>query len=242
MNASALSTALKKRFGSGPGARRRVCKALGLDEDLLAPAASGGGNTDALKKMRVDIENLLGELDLDEKQVGKILALLDKHAPFDRLDDNDPNAERAREIAGDDTEGLKKLRAFLMAGGLSEADADEALSIVKSPALDNTGLPRNALAGGYGGELASKLATDSRANGEFAERHPEVARITGDFRRVRSAAGKDFAERHPEIAALGGEGTISLAADAALRQAQGIERHHDGFAKRHPLAARITFT
>jgi hypothetical protein len=240
ITATALSTALKKKFGTGASARRRILKQLGLDEDLLgAPTASGGG--DKAKAMRVDIENLLGELDLDEKQIGRLLETMDRHASFDEIDESDPNFERVKKIAGDDT-GLKKLRAFLMAGGLSEADADEALSIVKSPALDNTGLPRNALAGGYGGELASKLATDSRANGEFAERHPEVARITGDFRRVRSAAGKDFAERHPEIAALGGEGTISLAADAALRQAQGIERHHDGFAKRHPLAARITFT
>ena len=135
MDATALKRALQAKFGPpGRTSKRRILKQLGLDEDLDAPAAFGGGNTDALKKMRVDIENLLGELDLDEKQVGKILALLDKHAPFDRLDDNDPNAERAREIAGDDTTeaDLKKLRAFLMAGGLSEADADEALSIVKT--------------------------------------------------------------------------------------------------------------
>ena len=73
--------------------------------------------------MRVDIENLLSELHLDEKQVGRILEVLDKHASFDRIDDDDPNAMRARELAGDDQ--LENFRALLVAASISEADIDE---------------------------------------------------------------------------------------------------------------------
>jgi hypothetical protein len=225
MDATALKRALQAKFGPpGRTSKRRILKQLGLDEDLDAPAAFGGGNTDALKKMRVDIENLLGELDLDEKQVGKILALLDKHAPFDRLDDNDPNAERAREIAGDDTTqaDLKKLRAFLMAGGLSEADSDAALDIVKSRALDNTvtGMPKSAPAG-FGGALG--LGMDSNP-----------------LDVIRGTATTDWAVRRDDLGILADGLERAKRRTASARVRIGMDSAETGgFAERHPEASRV---
>jgi hypothetical protein len=126
---------------------------------LLAFDAAGGlgegqGNSDAMQEMRGDIERLLGSLDLDEKQFGKILEILDQHAPFDRIADDDPNAERARELAGDDDEDdpLAAVKKLLREKGLSETDIAEALRIAaeggKATAKDS--LP------GMGGKFADR--------------------------------------------------------------------------------------
>lgn len=156
LNASKVAAALRQRFPGRMGPRAAL-RALGLDADLLSPGGSGGGNTDAAKAMRVDIENLLSELHLDEKQVGRILEVLDKHASFDRIDDDDPNAMRARELAGDDQ--LENFRALLVAAGMSEADIDEAVRIANGGAI-------------------GRLGTDSAARAKsFEERHPDVARV-----------------------------------------------------------------
>jgi len=133
MTQSKLSAAMRARFKGGP---RQVLEVLGLDADnLLAPAAPGGAS-DPLKEMRIEIENMLGELYLDEKQVGKILEVLDKHASFDKLDDSDPNAEKARELAGaadedeDDADArIEKARGLLRKAGLSERDIADVVKI-----------------------------------------------------------------------------------------------------------------
>jgi hypothetical protein len=93
----------------------------------------GGGNADKAKELRLAVENLLSELHLDEKQVGRILETLDEHAPLNRLDDDDPNAERARELAGDDDDDKPedKLRALLRDAGLSDSDIEQAISIAR---------------------------------------------------------------------------------------------------------------
>jgi len=234
ITATALSTALKKKFGTGASARRRILKQLGLDEDLLgAPTASGGG--DKAKAMRVDIENLLGELDLDEKQIGRLLETMDRHASFDEIDESDPNFERVKKIAGDDT-GLKKLRAFLMAGGLSEADADEALSIVKSPRALDTGLPRNALAGGYGGKLAQDAASALDA---IRGTGTEAQAIRRDDLGVLGDALERLSKRRTVSPGVIDRLAMDSAADAALRQAQKVERFHDDFERKHPEVARV---
>jgi hypothetical protein len=157
MNASKFARALRQRF-PGPLGPRAALRALGLDADLLAPGGGGGGgDADAIKALRVDLELLLGELNLDETQIGRILELLDQHAPLDRLSDSDPNAGRARELAGDDQ--LENFRAVLVAAGMSEADVAEAARLAS-------------------GGATGRLGTDSAARARtFAERHPEAARI-----------------------------------------------------------------
>ena len=250
MDATALKRALQAKFGPpGRTSKRRILKQLGLDEDLDAPAAFGGGNTDALKKMRVDIENLLGELDLDEKQVGKILALLDKHAPFDRLDDNDPNAERARELAGQagDTEGgtREKFRELLRQAGLSDRDIDKAFEIATSAAKDAKkarddalGLPKPAPAG-FGGRLGMDAAGALEAiRGTNADWAQAIRRDDLDLG-VLGGALERISQRRTVSPGVLDRLAMDSAADAALRQAQGVERHHDNFDRRYPEVARV---
>jgi hypothetical protein len=120
-------------------------------DQIMALDSANGGNIDPLKAMRVDIENILGELSLSETQVAKILETLDEHAPFDKLDDDDPNAEHAA-LAGDDDEpSWDKFCAILRSADLSEADIDEAVARARNggKAKDKKvkdGLPINALA------------------------------------------------------------------------------------------------
>ena len=78
--------------------------------------------------------------------------MLDKHASFDGIDDDDPNAMRAREPAGDDQ--LENFRALLVGAGMSEADIDEAARIGKGGAIGRSGTDFAARA------RASKSATD----------------------------------------------------------------------------------
>ena len=101
ITASRIANALKARF-AGRGGAKAALRALGLDDaDLLGPAPSSvGGSGDAMKELRVAIEQLMPKLDLDERAVGNLLALLDQHCPMNRLDDNDPNKKRAAAISG----------------------------------------------------------------------------------------------------------------------------------------------
>jgi hypothetical protein len=191
---SKLAAALRSRFRTPHDALR----ALGIGSDVLG--APGGGNSDAAKAMRVEIENLLGELYLDEKQIGRILEVLDKHASFDKLDDDDPNANRARELAGEGDDWLERVKAFCKSKGLSDADIEKALALAKggAPTVDQPlTAPR-----GFGGALATDAGAQS-----FEERHPEVACIGGReiHRRQREIAhdASGFARRHPEVARIG---------------------------------------
>jgi hypothetical protein len=163
---------------------------LGLDADILKPATSG--NTDPAMAMRLDIEKSMAELDLDEKQVAKILAVLDQHADFDKLDDSDPNAERARALAGDD-EKLEKFRALLREAGLSDADIDEACRLATNGgggAKDR--LPLDATHGGFGGRFADRRpAMDESARASLEtklDRKFGIGRVAGE--QVRQAADR----------------------------------------------------
>jgi hypothetical protein len=143
MSSTALREALKRKFSSP----REVLRRLGLDEDLLARSTpSGGGGKEPAMALRQDLEMLLGELGLGEIEVGKILEVLDKHAPTDRLDDSDPNAARARETAGDDEEEERRarMRDFLKATGMDDDVVEKALAY----------MPKSGTAGGMGGRLA----------------------------------------------------------------------------------------
>jgi hypothetical protein len=155
MTTSAFARALRAKYGSD---RKAVLRKLGIDEAVLSapppPSSSNGG--DRLTAMRVEIEQLLSELDLDEKQVSRILEMLNKHAPFDRVDDDDPNAERARELAGDDEENERRFCEFLRQHGLSDnEDIKRALDIVHGAADYSNGKPENVFKGGLrGGQIA----------------------------------------------------------------------------------------
>ena len=245
MNASALSTALKKRFGSGPGARRRVCRALGLDEGLLgAPAASGGNK--AMRDLRVQLEALLSDMayQLPEGAIAKILDFLDQHVDLGALPDDHPQAERVRSLGGADDEEMteKKFRELLRQAGLSEPDIDKAFEIATSAAKDAKkarddalGLPKPAPAGyggaGYGGSLgmdaagALDLIRGTNADWAQAIRREDLGELGGGLERLskRRTVSPGVLDRL----------AMDSAADAALRQAQGVERFHDGFSRRH---------
>jgi hypothetical protein len=133
---------------------------LSRAQALAFDAANGiGGGADPLTSMRIDIENALSELDLDETQIAKVLDVLDEHASFSKLDGDHPQAERAAELAGDDddddAEKLKKFRALLRKAGLSDADVDEAISIANGGGKAKQ-LPVNGTNGGIGGALADR--------------------------------------------------------------------------------------
>jgi hypothetical protein len=166
---NASKTADEARRFEGRGGPRAALRALALDADLLAPA--DGGNSDAAKAMRVEIEQLLGELNLGEIETGKLLAVLDKHAPLDRLDDDDPHAERARELAGDNQ---LEVRPGTTGGRLGmDAAAAKAMDFEAR---------HGALLGHIGGRefpvRRSAVACDSAARAKsFEERHPDVARL-----------------------------------------------------------------
>jgi hypothetical protein len=191
---------------------------LSRDQALAYDSANGigGGNADKATEMRLAIENLLNELRLDEQQVGRILETLDEFAPLNRLDDDDPNAERARAlVAGDDDEDdpLAAVKKLLREKGLSEADIAEALRIAaeggKATAKDS--LPP------MGGALAAKRpAMDEAA---LASREASLDRKFGSARIVRdpnyqaadhaldadcsNAAIDRFAKRFPEGVRIG---------------------------------------
>ena len=189
---SKLGLALRKKFKTP----RDALRALGLDENLAAP---GGSNP--LKEMRVDVENAMEGL--SEKQIAKILEVLDKHAPFDRLDDNDPHAERARELAGDD-EPVEKLRAFLRNAGLTDDDIDEGLRRATAGRATDR---RNAT-----GAFDRHLAMDAAAAASFAAFYPDSARIISDgavadhrplARNETREERKSFEKMYPDAARVG---------------------------------------
>jgi hypothetical protein len=142
---------------------------------LTAPAASGGG-TDKLQEMRVAIENLLGEFDLEETQMAKMLALLDEHADLKKIDDSDPNAARARELVAGDDDKHEKLRAFLKTAGLSDADIDRAVELAGSgEAADR--MPVNGIAARRQAMDARMRAPTARQVDRFEKKFPGAANI-----------------------------------------------------------------
>ena len=191
---------------------------LSRDQALAYDSANGigGGNADKATEMRLAIENLLNELRLDEQQVGRILETLDEFAPLNRLDDDDPNAERARAlVAGDDDEDdpLAAVKKLLREKGLSEADIAEALRIAaeggKATAKDS--LP------GMGGKFADRWPRMDEARQASLEAEldrkfgagrivGEPARQAADHRSVADdsdAALARFAAMFPEAARIG---------------------------------------
>jgi hypothetical protein len=207
MTQSKLGAALRRKFSSP----QDVIARLGLPRDVLSdvlamdaapPPASGGGPDGKLKAMRVEIENLLGQeggLDLDERQIAKILAVLDKHASFARLDDNDPNAERARSLAGDDDDEedrIEKFRSRLRQAGLSEDDISTAVDIAKGRGNGRDHAAENAFERGLrGGQLGQDAAL-----ARFSKKYPDAMRVRGEPARERPS-----------------EGARRLAADAAAK-------------------------
>ena len=174
ITASRIANALKARF-AGRGGAKAALRALGLDDaDLLGPAPSSvGGSGDAMKELRVAIEQLMPKLDLDERAVGNLLALLDQHCPMNRLDDNDPNKKRAAAISGNDEDERRgKIGAFLRSKGLNESNIERAFEIIDGA---NDMLPKNAMSGGFGGAIGAKRASspmtaDQRRRFEVASR------------------------------------------------------------------------
>lgn len=186
LNASKVAAALRQRF-PGPRGPQRALRALGLDADLLV---SGGGKSDSVKAMRLEIEQLLGELNLGEIEVGKLLMVLDKYAPLDTRPDNHPQ----RELASDDQ--LQKIRVLLRAAGMSEADIEQAMRIANVGAGDY--LPEPATPGG-------RLGTDAARATSFEARHAELVGHIGGRelpgrRREIAYDFNGFRRRHPEAA------------------------------------------
>lgn len=171
-----LSAALRSRFKNP----RDVLKALGvprsaLDADLVdvGKPSAGGGNNDALMKMRDDIEGLLGKLGLSEGGVKAMLEVLDQHAPSadTRLPDDDEYAGEVRAIAGDvDEEAVQKFRALLR-GKMSDAEIDEALALAAGavPGEAKDRLPVHAAGkGGFGGYgHGTKVVGDERKRAAY---------------------------------------------------------------------------
>ncbi len=160
---SKLGAALRARFPGGP---RQALRALGLDESVLS-ATPPSNNTDATKRMRVELEQVLAEHIDDEQAISKILGVLDRHAPFDRVADDDPNAEKVRELAGDDEteeERREKLMSFLREKGMSEDDCAKAA---------DAAWPANNFSMGGAGRGSQLMAGDAA----LRRKYPEVARL-----------------------------------------------------------------
>jgi hypothetical protein len=167
---SAIAIAIARKF-PGPAGRRNLLRKLGLGlDDLVAPASGGsgagaGGNA-AMRDLRVAVENALSEIkNLPENAVAKILRVLDDHVRLDKLSDDDPDAERVREItAGDDdhADRLDNFRAWLRKAGMSPADIERATELASLVGdgeardyLPANGLPKS---GGFGGRLSGATA------------------------------------------------------------------------------------
>jgi hypothetical protein len=224
---SKLMAALKARFSSP----QAVLTRLGLDADLLAPAASGG-NSDPVKKMRIAIEDLFGKLDLDEKQIKRVLEVLDEHSDPRKLDDSDPYKERSSELAGDDQ--FEEVRDFLKGLGLSAIDIEEAIKIARGAENGATDRLPVSGPGGQGGYRSGRermpgesvFATDERRRG----RRPAAMDERG-----RARAEIDFNKRYPDAARIG-VGFDYLAAPAAPAPSR---KAVDDFNRLYPDAARI---
>ena len=149
--------------------------------------AAPSDNADKLKAMRLDIEKLLGELNLDEKQIGKILETLDKYASFDKLDDSDPNAGRARALTGDDAEGIDKVLAFLKSRGLDADTLEKCRELLAGTAaegdddlVDASGQPKKAAFDRLPRGLAALDRSHDRherAEQRFLRKFPQAGRI-----------------------------------------------------------------
>lgn len=199
-----LGSALRRRF-PGAGGPRAALLALGLDADLLGPAAGG---KDPLMTMRAEVQALIKEFYLDEAKTARLLAVLDKHCPEGRVDAADPNAERARELAGDDRDVV--IRDFLEGLGLSAVDIEAALKIARrgedGEAKDRLPVPATK-GGGFGGyhgrdedRAGRRPAMDSRAR---AQVEADLDKQFPGFSRV--VVGLDYGPALPGPAAVPSE-------------------------------------
>ena len=118
--------------------------------------------------------------------------VLDKHAPTDKLDNNDPHKARAAELSGDDEDTEEKIRDFLKRKGLSSADVDRALEI----AMRSPGEPaQDRIVNYLSGKERPPPAMDERTAADFFARFPDAARIAIGFGNAPNDARLAFDER-----------------------------------------------
>ena len=154
---TALGIALRRRWPGADG-RKALMKKLGITmDDLLKPAAPGGGGStdlDGARALRLDIENNFLAGMQDEKLAAALLAIMDKHVGDQkRLDADDPRAGRVREIVGDDE--LQKARDYLMGLGLSADDVERAIALARGDTGASDVLPTSG-PGGLGGAIGGR--------------------------------------------------------------------------------------
>ncbi len=190
ITATTLTAALRKRYGSGPVARRTVLRQLGLDENMLPPTVRGG-NEDPLKNLRLELERLLAELHLPDGHHAKVLDLLDRHAPLEAGDADPPltsASPKQNEGNGldedDEEQRIKQFAEFLRQKGFAAADIATALDIARGGGTAKDRLPVSGLpsAGGRGGYLSGK----SRG-ADLAELRENAEKIEGERGRYSGA-------------------------------------------------------
>jgi hypothetical protein len=197
-----LGKALRARFKTP----HECLAALGLDADnLLATPVASGGSNDPMKELRVALENLMGDLDMPEGSIGKILELLDKHVPFDRVSDDDPNAERIHELAGaadededgddDGVERVEKARALMAKAGLSKTDIADVIAIAQGGAKTvGDRLPTSG-PGGQGGYRSDR----DRHAGEPVFAHDSVDKVYDIARIIGERTRDTHHDRRPPV-------------------------------------------
>ncbi len=199
---SALTRALRAKYGTGRAGRAAVLRKLGLlgfDENLLlsAPPPPANGNGGNAVTLRGEIEKMVGAwLDsnkISDEQIEELYELLDQHAPPEARDQ------------GEEDKTEERFRAFLKArGGLSDEDINRAVQIVCG-AADYS--PENVFQAGLRG---SQIAGD-------AEIMRDITRLC--FSRI--SREPDFVDRRPSPVKVGMD---SAGAAELHRMFPGIER------------------
>lgn len=101
ISANKLTRELRKRYPTAKHALRK----LGIDEDLLNNAGSGGNGDKRMRALRFALEALLSDIQntLPDGAISKILALLDDHVDLEAASVDDPQYEGIQRIRGRDT-------------------------------------------------------------------------------------------------------------------------------------------
>jgi hypothetical protein len=231
---SKLLRALKARFPRGP---RQVLRKLGLDEDLLeVPESDSRGEHDSAMQLRLELEKAIDEEmshygGLTEKCYGKLLDILDRHAPHgggDRRkatpDEIEPMTETmpAQNMGAADDEhddGLEPFRDRLRDHGLSEDEVEHATRLARDHlrrkrANGRDRLPIPAAHGGFGGHLSgrSKDANLRKARDRMAKIESEPSddrRLSMDERPALAPSRQQRAAFHARFP--GSEKLLDLA-------------------------------
>lgn len=196
---SPLVRALKAKYGND---KQKVMRLLGIDAELLKNASEEGraesskplprddeGRVDPVA-LRVKLEKLLCE-HLSSEPLERARSMLEQHlggSEYDRVFDSEEDDDDKKREQDTDPK-LERIARFLRERGMSEDDIAQGLKLAR----EHMTLPRNATAGGMGGELATqetldrRLARDEhrrlaahRALNNFHQRWPESARLAGD--------------------------------------------------------------